>query len=198
MESAPVLQACPMKPWIAILVLVALCAMPAHAAGIEGQAAPAFSLADAAGTRRSLDDVALGRPAVVVYWATWCPYCKALLPHLKRLSQQYQGRLAIVAINVWDEPEVDPYAWMRERDYEFIVLGRGDRSAKAWGVKGTPGLFVVDGTGVVSFDRSARPFAPTPGDAAQSGVPDRRTSTERSASLWAAAVADVVGGLLPP
>ncbi len=197
MESAPVPQVRAMKPWIAVVLLVALSAMPAHAGGIEGKPAPAFSLADAAGARRSLEDAALGRPAVVVYWATWCPYCKALLPHLKRLSQQYGGRLAIIAINVWDEPEVDPYAWMRERDYEFIVLGRGDRTAKAWGVKGTPGLFVVDGAGVVSFDRSARPFAPAPVDAAQSGVPDRRTSTERSAALWAAAVAESVAGLLP-
>lgn len=181
----------------AFLALLALVAPPAHAGGLEGKPAPAFSLADAAGARRSLEDVALGRPAVVVYWATWCPYCKALLPHLKRLALAYRGRIAIVAINVWDEPDVDPHAWMRERGYEFTVLGRGDRAAKAWGVKGTPGLFVVDTGGVVSFDRSARPFALPPADATQSGVPDRRTSTERSAALWATAVAEAVARLVP-
>ncbi len=198
MESESVPQVSAMKPWIAVLLLIALAALPEHAGGVEGKPAPVFSLADAAGARRSLEDVALGRPAVVVYWATWCPYCKALLPHLKRLAQAYGGRIAIVAINVWDEPDVDPYAWMRERGYEFTVLGRGDRAAKAWGVKGTPGLFVVDGAGVVRFDRSARPFEPAPADATQSGVPDRRTSTERSARMWAAAVADELGELLPP
>lgn len=186
-----------MKLAFALVVLIALHAPQACAGGLEGKPAPKFSLADATGAKRTLDSLAQGRPTVVVFWATWCPYCKALLPHLERLSRTYPAQVAIVAIDVWDEPEVDPYAWMRAQGYGFAVLGRGDRAAKAWGVKGTPGLFVVDAAGVVRFDRSARPFAPAPVDAMQSGIPDRRTGTERSAALWAAAVEQSVRELLP-
>ena len=185
-----------MKSCLALPLLLALLAPGVHAGGLEGKPAPGFKLDDAAGARRDLESIGQGRPAVVVFWATWCPYCKALLPHLQRLSRQHAGQVAVVAINVWDEPEVDPYGWMRERGYDFIVLGHGDKTAKAWGVKGTPGLFVVAADGRVRFDRSARPFASAPADAAQSGVPDRRTSTERSAALWATAVAEVVAELL--
>ena len=34
----------------------------------------------------------LGTPAVVVFWATWCPYCKRHNAHIEKLYQQTLGR----------------------------------------------------------------------------------------------------------
>src|SRR3546814_9228256 len=37
----------------------------------------------------SSDLFSAGRPTVVLFWATWCPYCKALMPHLQSMLDEY-------------------------------------------------------------------------------------------------------------
>lgn len=54
-----------------------------------------------------------GRIAVVNFWATWCAPCRAELPMLFRLEQQYAGRgVQFVAISVdsgKDRAKIAPY-----------------------------------------------------------------------------------------
>lgn len=32
-------------------------------------------------------------PVAVLFWATWCPYCQAMLPIFDQLASQYSGRI---------------------------------------------------------------------------------------------------------
>jgi hypothetical protein len=45
------------------------------------------------------------------------------------------------ALNVWED--ADPAAHLSKHGYEFELLLSAEPAAAAWGVKGTPGLFVV-------------------------------------------------------
>jgi thioredoxin 1 len=41
-------------------------------------------------------------PVLVDFWAAWCTPCKALMPILEVISEEYAGRLKIVSVNVED------------------------------------------------------------------------------------------------
>jgi thiol-disulfide isomerase/thioredoxin len=43
-----------------------------------------------------------GKPALVWFWAPWCPICESQIPAVQELVQKYQGRLTIVGVGGLD------------------------------------------------------------------------------------------------
>lgn len=178
-----------MSRWIAATLL--FLATAAGAAGLEGRKAPALKLAGVDGVKTTLQDVAGDRIAIVLFWASWCPYCKALMPSLHAIAREFGSeRVVVVAVNAWEDAEVDPAALLREEGPDFVLLLRGGKAAKAWKVRGTPGLFVVDRGGTVVYDRNARPLRPAASAPPElTGPPalpaQLRPSISRSAEYWA-------------
>ena len=63
-----------------ISVLMALVASAASAVD-QGDVAPAWSGSDLiSGDTVEFPAVLKGKPAVILFWATWCPYCKEFMP----------------------------------------------------------------------------------------------------------------------
>ncbi|MFY1634697.1 TlpA family protein disulfide reductase [Solwaraspora sp. WMMB335] len=50
-----------------------------------------------------IDVRALRGPAVINFWAGWCPPCREELPALQRLADQSAGRLHVVGVNTADD-----------------------------------------------------------------------------------------------
>src|SRR5262249_23097690 len=93
------------------------------------------------------------RPALLLFWATWCPYCKALMPYLQKVYDAAGKRkLDVYAIDFKDDG--DPVAELRERKQTFTLVRDGDAIAELYGVKGTPGLFLVDTQGNIVYKRN--------------------------------------------
>jgi len=42
------------------------------------------------------------QPVLVDFWAEWCHPCKALLPAVERVAEEYQGKAKVVKLNVDD------------------------------------------------------------------------------------------------
>lgn len=94
----------------------------------------------------------LQRPAILLFWATWCPYCKALMPHLQKVYDEAgKAHLDVYAIDIKDDG--DPAAELRERGQTFTLVRDGDLIADQYGVKGTPSLLLIDAKGNVVYRR---------------------------------------------
>lgn len=110
--------------------------------------APGFTLADASG-----NEVVLPRKHdgvdIYLFWATWCPYCKALMPHLQSMQIEYGDDVRIFALHIRDDE--DPAVFMEEKGYDFTLLPDADPVMALYGVKAVPALFLVDGRGTIRF-----------------------------------------------
>jgi cytochrome c-type biogenesis protein len=65
---------------------------------LAGQVAPDFELTDFGGDRHRLSDYR-GKVVYVNFWATWCVPCRAELPEIYKLHQEYGDRLVVIEVN---------------------------------------------------------------------------------------------------
>src|SRR4051812_1460868 len=70
----------------ALMMMISTTVRSASMNGIPeaGKPAPEFALSDLSGNVHRLADLH-GKPAVIVFWAGWCPDCKRLIPDLNRM-----------------------------------------------------------------------------------------------------------------
>jgi len=54
----------------------------------------------------SLDDLIKisTTPVFVDFWAAWCGPCKTVAPSVKKLADEFKGRLMVVKVNVDEQP----------------------------------------------------------------------------------------------
>jgi thiol-disulfide isomerase/thioredoxin len=52
------------------------------------------------GTSVALDQLTRSKPALIEFWATWCPRCRALEPRLRDAEARYGGRVQFLAVAV--------------------------------------------------------------------------------------------------
>ena len=126
-----------------------------------GDEAPSWVSSNVHGNVVSFPEVTNGRPAVVVFWATWCPYCKAFMPYLEDIQSDYAADgVKIVAINAKERGIGDPVAYLDGLGFPVLGILEGDEIADAYDIQFIPGLMVVDGSGVVSYRRSSTDLPP--------------------------------------
>ena len=113
--------------------------------------APAWQLTTQAGESISLSDYQ-GKPVILHFWATWCPYCKKLQPKLVELEEKYQqSGIKIVSISFNEDDDALPQDEIASRGYNFITAVNGDEVAMRYGVKGTPTTFFINKDNQVVF-----------------------------------------------
>lgn len=141
----------------AILVLAGLIAatLPSVGSAVEkGDVAPRWHATDFDGRVVDFPAVADGKPTVVVFWATWCPYCKAFMPYLKGIQADYAKHgVKIIAIDAKEDGQGDPQAYVRALGFKPIAVTNGDAIADSYGIKYIPGVLIVDGKGTVAWRR---------------------------------------------
>lgn len=120
----------------------------------EAYAEPSLSVGDTAtnwdlqtGKSESLDyyQDSEEKVSVILFWATWCPYCTKLMPHLQEVYKKHKDEgLRFYAVNIFEDGDIDPIHYFEKKGFTYTLLLTGDLVAEDYGVKGTPGLFVVD------------------------------------------------------
>jgi thiol-disulfide isomerase/thioredoxin len=92
-----------------------------------------------------------GTVVVVEFWATWCPPCRASIPHLIELNQRYKDKgVVIIGLTDEDDAAAKVGAFVREMKMKYPV-GTGSSSGGAYGVQGIPTAFVIARDGTIAW-----------------------------------------------
>ena len=158
---------------------------------------PDWTATDIGGDAISLSALSRDRPVVLFFWASWCPYCKALMPHLQSIRFEYGPGVEILALHFRDE--ADPAEFMADSGFDFRIVPKAGRLAGHYRIHGTPGLLIIDRNRVVRFDlrRVPRPGAGT-GSSKGTGHDgnSHRARAARAAPYWAAALRRAIDATL--
>ena len=96
-----------------------------------GRLAPDFTLIDLKGNEVTLSDFR-GKTVFLNFWATWCPACRAEMPEIEAVYQEYKDKgVVVIGVDILEPEDV-----VRQ----FVEQG-----GYSW-------TFVLDATGVVSDD----------------------------------------------
>ena len=138
------------------LVLLFLVNTSLHAVS-AGDRAPSWQGTDiATGATVEFPGVLEGKPAVLVFWATWCPYCKAFMPYVRDIQSEYEKYgVKIVSFNTLERGIGDPKAYVKSLDFPFVAIADADSIAEAYSVKYIPGLLISDGNGQIVYRRKS-------------------------------------------
>ena len=155
----------------------------------ETSPAPAFTIQDDQGQEISLPRQHDGVD-IYFFWATWCPYCKALMPHLQSIVEEYGEEVRIYAFNIREDG--DPRAVLDRQGYGFTLIPEADSLMELYHIKGTPGLLLVDGKGDVQLNLYSLIERQ---DAPEKGLSHSRKAA-RKAPWWAAKIRQQIDRIL--
>ena len=116
-----------------------------------GLRAPDFTLQAMDGMTYHLSELA-GQAVLINYWTTWCIPCKAELPILEKLHQEYQPRgVLIVSINAIDQDSPDKVQGIIDQfGMTFpVLLDQGSQFANLYQAIFFPTTILVDASGVI-------------------------------------------------
>ena len=120
-----------------------------------GTPAPDFTLTDINGNSVSLRDFQ-GRKVVLVFWASWCPDCRAEVPDLKYMQTKADPRkVAFVAVS-FDRTKDAWETYVKENGMTGVQLfetapRKESEVNAAYHVKWIPSLYLIDEQGKVAL-----------------------------------------------
>lgn len=95
------------------------------------------------------DYVGRGKYVLVDFWASWCGPCRAEIPNLIKVYNQYKGdRFEVLGVATWDKPE-DTLKAIGQMGIPYPqIINAQQAGSKAYGITGIPQiiLFGPDGT----------------------------------------------------
>lgn len=131
-----------------------------------GSKAPGFSVQTPHGLLTS--DSYVGQPYMLEIFATWCPHCQRMTTVLRDIRKRFPlDKLGMVSVTgspigmastpdhmvPEDQPDVD--AFDKQFDVSWPAAFDKDlKVAQTWGFQGFPGIFIVDGKGIIRYAHS--------------------------------------------
>jgi peroxiredoxin len=127
--------------------------------GGPGEAStPDFTLPALDGQPVSLSQYLGKKPVLLVFWATWCPECKAAIPEINSLyGGPLSGKLQILGVD-YRESREKVSAAVKSRDIRYtVLLDEKGTVAREYGVIGIPTYILIGKDGKVTYREHALP-----------------------------------------
>lgn len=100
----------------------------------------------------------LQQPVLLIFWTTWCPYCRDQLMEINdKYAQLTKNNLGLLAINVGEAiGKVEKFVSLRNFSYEFL-LDQDTNVARSFDIMGVPTYVLIDKDGYISTVGSSFP-----------------------------------------
>ena len=146
---------------IAILVLILTsgllitgCSPPSQPGGPAqgpqvGKLAPDFKLENLDGQSVSLSDFR-GKPVLINFWASWCGPCRAEMPYIQQIYEEWSDKgLEVLAIDI-GESSSKVKEFLQSQGLSIPVLLDTEKNvAQEYNITGIPTTFFIDKDGII-------------------------------------------------
>src|SRR5690606_22376490 len=114
-----------------------------------GNKAPNFKLKDINNNEISLKDFE-GKKVVVVFWTSWCPYCRREIQSVNALLNKInKDEIIILPINVGEDSEIVK-KFMNINKYDFtVLLDENMNVSEIYNIESIPTMIFIDEDGNV-------------------------------------------------
>ena len=132
------------------VMLMGVGAAHARSSGNVGKVAPEIKAASWINTQPLHLAALKGKVVVVEFWATWCPPCRASIPHLSSMFNTY-SKSGVQFISLTDEAKAKVEPFVKENKMPYPI-GVGSPTSEAYGVTGIPHAVVIGRDGKVLWE----------------------------------------------
>ena len=116
-----------------------------------------FTLYDQYGKEHKLSDYR-GKTIFLNFWATWCPPCRAEMPHIEELYKEYNENsedviiLGVASPNLGQEGNQEYIKdFLKENNYTFpVMFDDGGLLSYQYGFTSLPSTLIIDGDGYIT------------------------------------------------
>lgn len=110
-----------------------------------------FTLKIVNGEEMNLEKYRAGKKAIVFFWATWCPHCRAALEELSENKNAIKKKgIKIIPVDV-GEKEGIVIKYMEKNNIQFSVfLDEDSEVAETYGLIGVPTFYFINKKGIVT------------------------------------------------
>jgi len=137
--------------WITLSADTSNAATSGTTAPQAGFAAPDFTLKTSSGESFTLSKLR-GQAVLINLWATWCPPCRAEMPAINKMHQEYKDQgLVVLAINMtYQDNPMDVMPFIQEYGLTFPVLleETGD-VASLYQLRSLPSSYFINRAGII-------------------------------------------------
>lgn len=114
-----------------------------------GDLVPDFIAKDVSGNKLSLSDLREKSPILLVFWATWCSYCREELPDIKAFAQKHQDEIQVLMVASGESKEVVGDYTQQESINFLMVLDEDREIWNQYFIRGTPSHFFISSSGEI-------------------------------------------------
>jgi thiol-disulfide isomerase/thioredoxin len=113
------------------------------------------------GKTLSMPKDTMGKIVVVDFWASWCPPCRELMPHLIKFHTKFAPKgIVIIGISL-DNNKTEMEKYIKDTGIPWVITysgkGWGDPTVRKSGIDGIPSVWIIGKDGkVVSTDAAGR------------------------------------------
>ncbi|MGM0437314.1 MAG: TlpA family protein disulfide reductase [Bacillota bacterium] len=113
-----------------------------------GKKAPNFTLKNMDNQEVTLRELE-GQKVFINFWASWCPPCKAEMPDIQKLYENYGEDIKIIAVNLEEEKtKIENYLENENLDFT-ILLDKNKKVANQYLIRAIPTSYFLDENGII-------------------------------------------------